>query len=72
MYKARHYTNCVASVAEESMHGVVDTVKALPEYSTSGEVIVIFHILIPSIIGLDDTDVAYITIFLVGDHRRSP
>ena len=47
------------------MHGVVDTVKALPEYSTSGEVI-------PSIIGLDDTDVAYITIFLVGDHRRSP
>ena len=51
------------------MHGVVDTVKALPEYSTSGEVIVI---LIPSIIGLDDTDVAYITIFLVGDHRRSP
>ena len=29
VYKARHYTDCVASVAEESMHGVVDTVKAL-------------------------------------------
>ena len=70
IYKARHYTDCVASVAEESMHGVVDTVKALPEYSTSGEVIY-SHFLIPSIIGLDDTDVAYITIFLVGDHRRS-
>ena len=50
VYKARHYIDCVASMAEESMQGVVDTVKMLPEYSTSGKVLVIFHILIPSII----------------------
>ena len=29
VYKARHYTDCVAKLAEESMHGVVNTVKAL-------------------------------------------
>ncbi len=41
MYDRNHYVEIVSVAAESSMQSAVEEVKALPDYSTKGEVCII-------------------------------